>query len=162
MKFLDQITEKRERIATLETEWEALERQPRSRKQVEDIVTAQIDAAARKAPESLRTLQHLAAGHAAEILTVAAPYGRVDLLPVMVHLLGVEVVKAALLADIGQIPKGLESFSRGNRLAAIESELHELQTQEENLIREAKLTGQDIPRRPNAAPAYMLALEAGQ
>lgn len=158
MKFLDQITEKRERIAALETEWEALEMQPRSRKQVEDIVTEQIDTAARKAPESLRTLQRLAAGHAADVLTVAAPHGRVDLLPVMVRLLGAGVVKAALLADIGQIPKGLESFSRGNRLAAIERELHELQTQEENLIREAKLTGQDIPRRPNAEPPYLLAV----
>ena len=157
MKLLKQVTEARERIAILECERTAIEAQRRSRAQIEDAIAAQIDTAAHS-QQSLIVLQRLAAGQGVPILTVHAPNGLVDLLPVMVRLLGAEVVKNALLADIGQIPEGLDTFARAARLADIESESHELQIKEESLIREATLTGLDIPRRTDAGPSYVLAL----
>ena len=166
MTLSDQIDAARGRIHNLETERAALEAQPRSRQQVPEFVRDGVrDVESAAASGTLLTLERLAAGQPADLLTVTASamthHGpvlvTVDLLPVMVRLLGVATVRRALLVGIDSLPEGLEPAARNHRLQPLTSELHDLQTREESLIRDAAIAGQDIPRRSNADPAYVLA-----
>lgn len=168
MKFLDQITKTRDQIQGLKTEHVRLVAQPRSRQQVTEFVRDGVrDIETSAASETALMLERLAAGQPAELLTVNAsamtPQGPVsvsiNLLPVMVRLLGGAAVRKALLLGAEDIPEGMAPAAREKRLTAISGELDDLQLQEEHLIREAALDGQDIPHRFDADPAYVLALE---
>ena len=151
------INEIREQIAALKGEQAAIITQPVSRADVEQAVRDGVRGCEPFSEAAiLQTLQRLAAGQPAPLLTVRAGPVVIDLLPVFIRMLGAAAVTKALLKDIDSIPAGLQPEARTERLAAIVTELQTLETDEETLIRES---GDDaIPRRPDADPAAVLAL----
>lgn len=165
MNHAADVRETRDNITRLGQERDALELQARSREGVRREVIDQIEAATVNAANlDKRTLGTLARGLPAELLTA---YGtaqtesgpihvRINLLPIALRLLGPVAVKKALLAGLEYVPAGLEPDARAERLAAIGAELDALQTEEERLIREAAVMGEDIARRPDADPHYVL------
>lgn len=166
MKFSEQIEAVRRHIGMCRGDRAAILAQQRSRQQVTEHVREAIsDVVDTAAADNMLTLKRLATGQTTSLLTVnvsaMAPHGPVhvaiDLLPVMVRLLGAAAVRKALLAGIDDLPEGLTPAERAKRLAGLDDELDTLQTQEERLIREAALDGQDIPRRPDANPVIVLA-----
>jgi hypothetical protein len=166
MKFLEQVTKTRERIQELKAELARVTAQPRSRQQVLEHVRESVRAIGPFAEsENMLTLERLAAGQPANLLTVKASamttHGpvtvTVDLLPVMVRLLGVDAVHKALLTGVDGIDKGLPPTARKHQMQSIAASLDDLQTQEEHLIREAALDGCDIARRLDAEARFVLA-----
>ena len=80
-----------------------------------------------------------------------------DLGPLLLALLGKAVAKKALSAYVDELPEGLAPKARASRLAAIESELHLLETSEEAAIVDAEQHGEVILRRADARPEIILA-----
>lgn len=168
MSYAEQIQDLRGKITELRAEYSAMVAQPRCRDEVSRLVRDGVqDAAGVGERQTARTLAQLAAGLPVDLLavnvsamTAQGPVQvRIDLLPVMVRLLGAAAVRKALTAGVDAIPEGLPSDARAERLAAVTAELVDLQTKEENLIREAADAGQDIPRRPDAGARFVLALD---
>jgi hypothetical protein len=150
------IHEIREQIAALKGKQAAIIAQPVCRAAVEQAVRDGVqDAAPLAEAQTLQTLQRLAAGQPAPLLTVRAGPVAIDLLPVFIRMLGTAAVTKALLRGLDDIPVGLDPDARTNRLAAIVAELRALEGSEETLIRES---GEVIPRRTDADPAVVLAL----
>lgn len=157
---MTEITTLREQIAALKSEQATIIAQPVSRDAVAQSVRDGVqDAAPQSEQQSLATLQRLATGQPAPLLTVKAmtPHGpaTIDLLPVMIRMLGTAAVTKALLRGLDDVPDGLAPEALAKRLATIVAELRALEVGEETLIRES---GGVIARRPGADPAAVLAL----
>ena len=145
----------RDQIAALQAERTAIIEQPVSRAAVEQAVRDGVkDCESVSEAQTLQTLQRLAAGQPAPLLSVRAG-SSIDLLPVFVRMLGTAAVTKALLRGLDDIPVGLAPDARTKRLAAINAELAALELQEEALIRDG---GEVIHRRVDADPAAVLAL----
>jgi hypothetical protein len=156
-----------ERSAAFSTVW----RQQTSRAEVAALVDDRIASyAATGAASRKLAIDRLADGQPAGLFTVVAtvntdqgPYPvAIDLGPLLTQLLGTRVVRKALEAALQDVPEGLEPAAREQQITNIFAELDGLQRLEENLIRAAALDGHDIPRRPDADPAVVLALEPGK
>lgn len=146
----------REQITALKNEQSAIISQPVSRAAVEQAVRDGVkDCESISEAQTLQTLQRLAAGQPAPLLTVRAGTVAIDLLPVFIRMLGTAAVTKALLRGLDDIPVGMAPEARTERLAAIVVELRALEGDEETLIRES---GDVITRRPDADPAVVLAL----
>jgi hypothetical protein len=151
----------RESIHALQIEAAGIEFQWRSRDHVQEAVHEGVRGGESEA-HTLPTLQRLAAGQPAPLLTVKAmtPHGTVsiDLLPIFIKVLGAPAVTKSLLRGLDDIPVGLNPDARATRLETIKTELHRLETSEESTIREAENAGEAIARRPEADPRCVLAL----
>lgn len=152
----EQILTIREQIAALKTEQAAIIAQPVSRDSVAQAVRDGVkDCEPISEAQTLQTLQRLAAGQPAPLLTVRAGPVAIDLLPVFIRMLGTAAVTKTLLRGLEDIPEGLAPEARTERLAVIVAELRALEGSEETLIRESC---DAIPRRTDADPASVLAL----
>lgn len=151
----------RESIQALKIEAARIESQSCSRDHVQRAVHDGVRDGESEA-HSPQTLQRLAAGQPATLLTVKAmtSHGQVsiDLLPIFIKVLGAPAVTKALLRGLDDIPVGLNPDARATRLEAIKTELYRLETSEEATIREAENAGEVIARRPEADPRCVLAL----
>ncbi|RJG00338.1 hypothetical protein [Noviherbaspirillum sedimenti] len=157
MKTQEKISALRDRIAAIQAERENIEAQRRSRKEV----GAHIDVAAAhwsaEADAIIKTnMARAAAGYPSEFLTVHVRGMPVDLGPLFVLLLGADAVRKAITKHLPSVPEGLGPLVRTRRLAELSDELHQVQIEEETLIREAEAAGEVIPYRPDADPAYTL------
>lgn len=97
--------------------------------------------------------------YGAETLLRAYPQGndnRVDLLPTVIALFGVDVVRKGLLRFVARAEDGPSPTERAERLAAIDAELLTLEQAEERAIRALEAEGVDIVRRGDASPAVVL------
>lgn len=145
----------REQITALKGEQAAIISQPFSRDAVERAVRDGVkDCESISEAQTLHTLQRLAAGQPAPLLSVRES-SSIDMLPIFVRMLGTAAVTKALLRGLDYIPAGLAPEARASRLAAIVAELHTLESSEEQLIRDG---GEAITRRVDADPAAVLAL----
>lgn len=145
----------RNKIAALQAEKNSITDQPVSRAAVEQAVRDGVkDCESISEAQTLQTLQRLAAGHPAPLLSVREG-GTINLLPVFVRMLGTAAVTKALLRGLDDIPVGLAPDARTKRLAAITAELAALEITEEELIRDG---GEVTARRVDADPAAVLSL----
>jgi hypothetical protein len=152
---IQQIQQIRDQIAALQAEKTSITEQPICRAAVEQAVRDGVkDCESASEAQTLQTLQRLAAGQPAPLLSVRAG-SSIDLLTVFVRMLGTAAVTKALLRGLGEIPVGLAPEARSSRLAAITAERAALELQEEQLIRDG---GDITPRRVDADPAAVLAL----
>lgn len=160
---MSKISTIREQIKNLQAEQAAIAQQVNSRDAVRQIVRDGVrDCEPISEGHTLQTLQRIAAGQPAPLLTVRAmtPHGpvTVDLLPVFIRLLGAAAVTEALSRGLDEIAVGLDTEARIARADAITDELHKLGESEERLIRKSEASGEIIARRPDANPACVLAL----
>lgn len=151
----------RKRIAALQEERLELDQQKRSRSEVAAQIEAMVASWGYTGTGMLsREVQRAATGVPSEPLTlrtvapVAAGVAQINLNagPLLVAILGTEVVKAALLASLCTVPEGMPSAARVARMAEIGAELDRLEIEEERLCTE---TGAE--RRPDARPEIVLA-----
>lgn len=98
--------------------------------------------------------------YSAETLLSARAQGnsdRVDLLPTMIAVLGVDAVRKGLSRFIAEAEDGPTPAERTARLHAIDAQLLALEQAEERAIRALEAEGVDIVRRGDASPAVVLA-----
>lgn len=166
----DRIGALRKRIAALQAERRDILAQKRTRAEVVEIVDhLLLRWSTHGAADLTRELQRLAAGGPPEFLRVkgsavvtaapgAAPFS-LDLAPLLISIIGPEVARAALLANLHLIPEGLGAAERRTRLDEIEAELLAAEADEEGLIVESELTDAPVARRVDARPEVVLAVE---
>lgn len=134
----------RKRIATLQAERDELGTQKRSRAEVAVLLDSMIaQSFAAGAAILSRELQKAALG---EPFTPLA-----NSTPVLVALLGQDAIKSALKNALGEVAEGMPTKDRLERLSVIDTELDNLETQEESLC---ELDG--IERRANARAEIIL------
>lgn len=161
---IERITHLRGRIAALRNERDAHLRNKLSRSETRAYIERQIAAWGREAEESTkRDLMLLARDGWTNLLEAPTKHaigyqiaGRADLAPLLVALVGEKRVSTFLLADIDSVPEGLNKAARAARLEAIEAELLDLETQEEQLIEQCEEEGIPVQRRADARPEIVL------
>ena len=154
----------REHIKTLQAEQVSIVQQVNSRDAVRQTVRDGVrDCEPVSEGQTLQTLQRIAAGQPAPLLTVRAmtPHGpvTVDLLPVFIRLLGAEAVTEALSRGMDEIAVGLDTEARTARADTITDEIGRLGNTEEQLIRRSEASGEIIARRADAEARFVLALD---
>jgi hypothetical protein len=92
----------------------------------------------------------------ARVTTVRDGIDRVDLLPAMIAVLGIDTVRKGLSRFIARAEDGPSPAERAERLAAIDAEILSLEQAEERAIRSFEAAGIDIVRRGDASPAIVL------
>lgn len=170
MNYLDEIQkirgEIKERFTAFSTAWD----QRTSRAELAALVDEQISGyAVTGAAGRKLAIDRLAAGQPARLFTVATTVHTeqgpcavvLDMGPILTQLLGEKVMRRAVESALLDVPEGLTPAARELQITDLYAELNDLQTEEERLIRDAARAGQDIPRRVDADPAVVLALEAG-
>lgn len=157
------ISKIRDKIKALEFQKRVIESQPRTRADVEAVLTetmARYEAVA--SINMQRAVAQLAAGQHASPFTVhgMTAHGPVsiDLGPMFTSLLGTASMLESMQAALKSVPEGLPATEAANTLAGIVVQLDKLHTDEEKLIRESEADGCPVPRRTGADPRYELAL----
>ena len=157
------LSELRDKIAALQFQKHVIDSQPRSRADVEAILTetlAKYEAVA--SANMARAVAQLAAGKSANFFTVhgMSAHGPVsiDLGPMFTGLLGAAKLLTSMHAALISVPEGLTAPAATKTLKGLVAELDKLQTEEERLIRESEASGTPIPRRVGADPRFELAL----
>lgn len=153
----------RSNIQTLTAEKLKLQLEVNGREKLREHLTTRVrhwaDAGAVK---HVSDTHQYARGVPVEFLTVTAMTHqgpvKFDMGPMLANLLGEKHLLSALQAGIEAIPEGLTATERTERIASIDTDLHALQVSEERLIRESESNGQEIQRRTDAGPAYVLAV----
>jgi hypothetical protein len=158
MSINNEVNDIRDRIEALKTERREVWAQARSRDEVRQWVHDQV---ARWESESeiqlRRDLRCLAAGHRnVKLLEGEVIAGEVSLARALVGLLGSEVVERALLRRLEDVPQGLDSDARNQRLFDIDEELTALEVREEVLIEQSEEMGTPIMRRGDARPEIVI------
>lgn len=160
----EQVEALRKKITALQLERETLNSQKRSRDEVVTQLDAQLSEwKAAGIRNFTRDLQKSASGQPTDFLAVrgtafvqaapgTAPFN-LNLGPLLVALLGENVVRAAILRDLKQLPEGLSAGASKARIRAISSELDQLEAQEEALI---DASNGALERRPDARPEIIL------
>lgn len=167
MDHRQQVAALRDRIAALQSERATIAQQARTRADVRAEIERTIAQWQERGAATLaREVQRAALGAAPELLTAhgAGPaaggvaHVRLDLGPLLVSVLGAGAMRKALLATLDAVPEGLDAAARAGRLAAIDADLDTTEREEERLICEAELLGDEIERRADARPEILLAL----
>ena len=142
----------RAQIAALQAEKLMLEEQPRSRAEVAALVKTYVaDLVTTANREADLFLIRVSAGGGAYAYAT-------DLPAIIAPAIDPEATTAFLLARLDHIPAGLDKPQRLQRLVDIESSLYQIEVAEEAQIDEVELlTGQYVPRRPDARPEIVLA-----
>lgn len=153
----------RDKIAALTFQQKAINAQPRSRDDVEAILTATLARFEATAAENMaRTMAQLAAGQPASLFTVHGQTAQgpvsIDLGPAFCSLLGTASMLNAMQAAFKSVPEGLTAKGQVKALQTILDQLDKLQTDEEAIVRQSEADGAPIPRRTGADPRYVLAL----
>lgn len=165
---MEKIIELRQRIAELQAERAAIHRQRRSRDEVKSAVDAWLSSAEQQGRESLHLALERAMvgqsftpchvhGNAAVFDSHCAAPLSLDLGPLLVMILGKAAVKKSVSLFIDGLPEGLDPATRARRLAEIERDLYQLETEEEGRVVELENAGEPILRRPDARPEIILA-----
>lgn len=152
-----------QRIALL-NEAHEIEAQPRSRGEVELFVRQwAADRAQAGAARLAHHVANLAAGH--DLRGVLKAQGQttttgvaVDLSDMLAGLIGAEGLAEVLLRALPEVPEGLDTKARAERLARIAADLDKIEREEERLICRAEAVGTPIWRRADARPEVVLAL----
>ncbi|MGV8893177.1 MAG: hypothetical protein ACOH2K_09615 [Burkholderiaceae bacterium] len=163
--IFEKIAQIRTRIEEIKTERDTVAAQRRSRKQIGAHIEATVRHWSNEADKLGRTnAARAAAGLPVAFLTVHA-HGMtasgpvslaVDLGPLAVMLLGADAVVDAVSRSLSTVPEGDMPPVRTRKLQDLAEALHVAQIEEEALIRNAEQTGEIIPYRADADPAYTL------
>jgi len=152
-------------IRAMETERAEIERQTRSRAEVEARVRASVarhiaDAERRCAIGLVSNAYLSTAGAFTDPFALDAvepdPKRAVDFALLLV---GAERATAVALAAIGDVPVGLDAAARAKKLASMDDAIFQLEIEREACHRAADLAGQPIPRDPLADCNAVLAME---
>lgn len=165
---MEKLIQLRQRIAALQAERTEIDRQKRSREEVKSAMDTWLSSAEQQGREALHlALERVVVGQAFTPCHVhgtaavfdshcAAPLS-LDLGPLLVMILGKAGVKKSLCVYLDGLPEGLDPESKASRLAEIEGELYQLETEEEARIVELEDAGEYFLRRPDARPEIILA-----
>jgi hypothetical protein len=155
----EQLRDLRARIGLLKSEQQIVWQQARSRNEVCSEVRKKVAGwYANFERRSRLHLRQLAAGHmSVPLLRGDVYYDEVNLAEVLAGVVGPERIEAALLRHIdAEVPPGLDSAARSQRLFEIAAELDALEAEEEALIEASERTGAPLERRPDARPDVVL------
>lgn len=161
--YADKVLALRECIGALRSERRRLTEQVRSRSEVCAILEKQVAQWSAEADGQLRRdLCRIAAGESVNLLRAHVDEGSLSfhaeahLGATLVLLAGEEALRARLSAQLDAIPDVPNGPERIARIAAIDLELHSVETEEERLICEAEDSGEAILRRGDARPDIVL------
>lgn len=171
MNFREKIRAARSKIDALKSELATFEEQGISRPEIEDLVSELITSFAIEGrTQRQRALDRLSHGIPAGLFHVRATGATVsgepvnvtlDMGPILTQLLGEDIMQQALQSALSGMSAGLAPDVKESRRKAILADLEALQAKEESHIRDAELTGEVIPRRPDAEARFVLALDGG-
>lgn len=144
-------------LGAKKTEREGIAEAPPSRAELGECLDRAIDAAGERAERIMSSRVQSSDYHTESLLTARVEGDRVNLLPTMIAVLGVDAVRQGLSRFVERAEDGPSPAERAERLAAIDAELLDLEMAEERAVRVLETEGVEIIRRGDANPAVVLA-----
>lgn len=146
-------------LATLQTERRALQGSTRDQGEARAEIAAYVAQAAEPIATRLRYATATSIGTDLLIMRPRAD-GAVDLGPVLVAVLGPDVLAAALSRYVDELPPASAHAERATRLAEIAAELDRLEEAEEIEVCRLEQQGMQVDRRADADPRVVLAIRS--
>ena len=145
------------RLSALRSEMDEFSVQIRSREEVHAQVLQQVATWRAQASAAVALdLQRMLAGQSVPLLEMRTINGTIQLGPMVVMTMGEESMVSWLTSLTNQLPKGLDTAQRADRMEHIGRELRLAEAAEEALLREADDLGYPLDPRADARPQAAL------